>query len=48
LKPIKHGCILKAMNRLFLISILIFGCTLLNQDPFIPPTIKDSGLKNRI
>lgn len=34
------------MNRLFLISILLFGCTPPTPDPFIPPTLKDFNAKN--
>ena len=36
------------MNRLFLISVLLFGCTPPTPDPFIPPIIKSSSLKNNV
>jgi hypothetical protein len=34
------------MNRLLLISILLFGCTPPAPNPFIPPILKDSSVKN--
>ena len=46
LKQINHCRILVTMNRLFLISLFLFGCTPPNPEPFIPPTLKESNLKN--